>query len=208
MIRSTRSTTRRRWPDDRQLPKSSMESTRSRSLKRPVSLTMDTTASGMGEGDDEVPSSREDGWKSNPKESEVPWTPCDEEAYKCSISTDDDDFSGLRVFPEERTTTKPKPLWISDTSPTATSSIGCSVDLVANNHFRAKPSVSTTNQPSCGGLSDSTPPGKSRPSSESHSLSQISKSPPSSCGNASSPRPGSSIRLSLIRPLLRTAWGA
>ena len=179
-----------------------MESTGSRFLRLPGSLTTNQTASGMGEGD-EVHSSREDGWKSNPKESEVPWTPCDEEAYRCSISTDDDYFSGLRVFPEERETTKSEPFWISDASPTATTGIRRSVESIANNHLRTMPSVSTINQQSCDSLSDSTSPTrKSRPS-ESHFLSQTS-----TCGNALCPRPGSRVRLTSSRPMLRTGRGA
>jgi hypothetical protein len=49
---------------------------------------------------------------------------------------------------------------------------------------------------------------KVSPSSEPHSLSQISKSPPSTCGNASYPRPGSRIRLTPVRPLLGIGWRA
>jgi hypothetical protein len=56
------------------IPKRSMESTRSRSPKRPGSLTTNTTASETNEGDDEVSRSREDDGESDPEDSEVPWT--------------------------------------------------------------------------------------------------------------------------------------
>jgi hypothetical protein len=138
------------------IPKRSMESTRSRSPKRPVSLTTNTMACGIGKGD-EAPMSREDGREINPKEPEDPWTPYDEEVHGCSIS-DDDHFSGLQVFPEERATTKPEPLWISDTSPTATTSIRCTIDPIAN-HPHTRPPTSTTDQAQRhDGLSNSTPP--------------------------------------------------
>lgn len=55
--------------------KGSMESARSKSPKRPGSVTTNTTASETGEGDDEVPRLREDaGEESDPEDSEVPWT--------------------------------------------------------------------------------------------------------------------------------------
>ena len=55
--------------------KSSMESARSRSPKRPGSVTTNTTASETCEGEDEVTRSREnDGEESDPEDSEVPWT--------------------------------------------------------------------------------------------------------------------------------------
>ena len=58
------------------VPKRSMESARSRSSKRPGSVTTNTTASETGEGDDEAARSREtrDGEDSDPEDSEVPWT--------------------------------------------------------------------------------------------------------------------------------------
>jgi len=59
----------------RLIPKRSMESARSKSSKRPGSITTNTTASETGEGDDEVSRSREgDGEESDPEDSEVPWT--------------------------------------------------------------------------------------------------------------------------------------
>ena len=56
------------------IQKRSIESARSRSPRRPGSVTTNTTSE-TGEGDDEVSRSREgDGEESDPEDSEVPWT--------------------------------------------------------------------------------------------------------------------------------------
>jgi hypothetical protein len=105
------------------------------------------------------------------------YCPGDEEVYGCSVFADDDHLFGFEDFPEERTTTKPDPLGISDTGSRATASVRRSVDPIANNHPTQGPAPPADQAQGCEGLPESRVP--------PHSLSQIPKSPLLASGNAS-----------------------